>query len=91
MKCEHINLNMLLNSCCMVLDVDYCSVRGNLVFNYQKVDLVCQKDDLVVRPKVDLVVIPIPTRLLRQKYEIVNEEFNTNNSGNYPRHDKKHE
>jgi len=75
----------------MVLDVDYCSVRGNLVFNYQKVDLVCQKDDLVVRPKVDLVVIPIPTRLLRQKYEIVNEEFNTNNSGNYPRHDKKHE
>jgi len=62
-----------------------------LIFNCQKVDLVCQKVDLVVRPKTDVVVRPILVGLLRQEYEVVNEEFNVDNLGNCPRHDQRYE
>jgi len=51
--------------------------------------MVCRKANLVTRSKVDLVVRPIQVRLLGQEYDIINEDFNVDNLGNYPRHDKR--
>ena len=59
-------------------DLVFNCLKVDMIFNCQKVDLVfnCQKADLVARPKVDLVVKQILVGLLRQEYEVINEDFN---------------
>jgi len=71
-------------------------LKVDLVFNFQKVDLVCQKTDLVAMPRVDLIVRHNPDLVdrtnikgkLGHEYEIVNGEIKAHNSSNCSRHGK---
>jgi len=54
-----------------------------MVFNCQRVDMVCQKANLVVRNNIK--------GSLGHKYEILNEKIKAHNSGNCSRYDKRHE